>query len=366
MIVIILYIFSFLLLHYIAKNFSYKTRVQLEIIGSFALLCIFFCFRGLPVLNDTNHYYQAQILKLNDRDLPWFYYEPLSKWRPGFQIFQQILIKVWPDPYALIFISSLIFSIGSIWFVKKNTSQVAVTIFFMLGLGAMFGQYAAMRQSCAMMGLYVGCYCLMKKKYIYSFFFLLLATQFHASVECMFLFFVLTFIEPSKHNIRIVLLICVVLLAALFPILNMFDYGDNHYVTDSIERGAIAVTGIINTSFLGLAMLSTIKLKKKYNIQSPHKVIVWGAILCIFFNAASTIVMVFDRFALYLVIFNVIHFLHYVFRAPRNVGRQFLLIAIMVVLFRTIGEIGLKNEWKHLVPYSFFEFGKIYDLDFGY
>ena len=94
--------------------------------------------------------------------------------------------------------------------------------------------------------------------------------------------------------------------------------------------------------------------------------IVWGAILCIFFNAASTIVMVFDRFALYLVIFNVIHFLHYVFRAPRNVGRQFLLIAIMVVLFRTIGEIGLKNEWKHLVPYSFFEFGKIYDLDFGY
>ena len=149
--------------------------------------------------------------------------------------------------------------------------------------------------------------------------------------------------------------------------LNFFDYGDNHYVTDMYDRSNAAWSAILSAVMFSIAILECYWLKNKYNIEPPDRIIIWGAIMGVFFNFASIIVIVFDRLALYTAVFNVIMFVHFWSKSPRYEQNKLLKIIIAIVLIRMSLEMGLKNEWKHLVPYSFYDFSNpnIY-LDFGY
>ena len=369
MILILFYIFSFLFVSNYSKRFGLNKRVKVQMIWSFILLFVFFSLRGLPVLNDTHHYYNGQLEEIMNGcvNRPFYQYNPDSRYGAGYQIFQHIVANIALDPYALIFFSSLIFTIGSLWFIKRNTDEIALTIFILLGLSLMFGQYAALRQSLATILFYLSCFFCARRKHILGLLLIFLAMQFHSSANVLILLYLLFQIPINRRNIIIAFGVCLIVCVALLPILNFFDYGDNHYVTDMYDRSNAAWSAILSAVMFSIAILECYWLKNKYNIEPPDRIIIWGAIMGVFFNFASIIVIVFDRLALYTAVFNVIMFVHFWSKSPRYEQNKLLKIIIAIVLIRMSLEMGLKNEWKHLVPYSFYDFSNpnIY-LDFGY
>lgn len=368
MIIILLYIFLFLILYQKTQAYDNIKKFNIQTKWSFIFLVAFFCFRGLPVLNDTHHYYNGQLQEIADGCLqrPFYIVDPLSRYGVGYQIFQHIVANISVDPYALIFFSSLIFTVATIWFLRKYSDDISLSIFILLGLSLLFGEYAALRQSLATSLFYISCWCCIKKKHIYGIIAILVATTFHSSASVLLILYVVFQIPTTKRNIIISLLVSLIVCLYLLPILSAFDYGENHYVTDMKDRTNIPFSALLITILFSITMIYCVRVKNQYGIEKPDKIIVWGAIFGLFFNAASIIVIAFDRLALYTSIFNVLFFVHYFVKLPRSEQSKLINIVVFVVICRMSLEMGLKNEWKHLVPYSFYDFSSPGYQDFGY
>lgn len=336
----------------------------------FILLFIFWGLRDLPILNDTNHYYLAQLLLLNSpsfANCTYYFIDPDSIWQPGFQIVQCLIGKLWNDPYALIMISALVVISFTLWFIKQYTNQYALIVFFMLSFGILGGQISAMRQGWAMCVFYVACYYIEKKKIVITILLILLAMQFHSSAYVLFLLLGLNYLSFSKKHFFWIMLGGITFLILLSPILQMLDYGDSKYIETAAEREGIAVAALLILA-MQLILLAVIYYQtKKYNIAKPSSLILWGTVLSLIFNMAAIPIQVFNRFTVYFGIFQfllLIHCLKYVHNSRRIIILSFFMF---LSLAKTAIVIEYRNEWSHMVPYSFFDFSVGPQIkDFGY
>ena len=370
---LILFYYSFFFVVFICTQ--NKTATNTKVYDSqfwicFIALFIFWGFRDLPILNDTNHYYQAQLYLLNDPQFEkckLFFLDPDSIWQPGFQIIQWLIGKIWNNPYAIILFSALSVIFSTLWFTKKYTNQVALVVFFMLTFGVLNGQISAIRQGWAMCIFYVACNYMEKNKKVIVILLILLAMQFHSSAYVLFLLYGISFLPVSKRNILIVMFGGIIFLYLLSPIMQMLDYGDSKYIVSAAERESAAV-GAILIVLLQILLLGVLyKQNKKYNIPVPNSIIVWGIVLSLIFNLAAIPIQVFGRFSVYFGIFQILYLAHCLKYMPRSTKHAILSFFVIISLARTGVILEYRNEWSHLVPYSFIDFSLgIQYKDFGY
>lgn len=337
----------------------------------FFLLFGFFGFRSLSVLNDTSHYYKSQLYLTSDASIKdsIFDIDNTLRFEPGFQVLQRFIGKyISGDPYALIMISALLLSAGTILFLKKNTVHIAICVFFLLTLGILIGQYAAMRQSYAVLLFYWACSCYEKRQYIRLIIIIYLATLFHSSAIVLIIPFIIDYyFQFSKKNVICFIVSGAVIIRALYPILNALKFDDSIYISQSIARESIALSAILSAVLLSVILAACYFLNKKYSLTPPPKLWLWISMIGILFSFEAVKVQVISRFAMYFVPFIILTFIYYLYQLPFAYRKRLLLLCVFILLLRTAIVLEYRNEWSHLIPYGFYDFGAIFhEYEFGY
>ena len=125
MIIIAIYYLLFFILYW---NNRHRKNTDKNAIShlcalSFILLFVFFGFRNITVLCDTPHYYSSLRDKIDIvKSIPWYYFDMLIRFEPGYQIFETIHAKLFVNPYSIIISSSLIITLGDEAFLPMSFS----------------------------------------------------------------------------------------------------------------------------------------------------------------------------------------------------------------------------------------------------
>ena len=365
MLLVLTYVMLFLVVHAVFRaEYNGKSlpdpdgRMERDVVT--LLLLGFFAFRGLPVLNDTNHYYQAQYdLIFRNRDWlhssTWFYVDDSSIWEPLFQIVQSIIAHLWANPYALIMISAIVLTLATVWYVRRNTSQVALTIFFLMSFCFLPEHYAAMRQGWAISLCYAGLWLQSRRHIKSAVLCVVLAMGFHASAVVILVAQALTLLRFTVRNLIIFAIVGIAVIAMLSPLLEIMEMAENIYVQESAARN-MNLAAFLNLFFyLSLAAISW-WLGRRYNIPAPSRIVLWSCTLCILFSFSSIFVTVAYRFTCYFSIFFILLLLHYLEAAPHRMRNAVLTLLVILGVAKLGIELQYRNEWKHLVPYSFYDF----------
>ena len=119
MLLLALYFISFLAVDYISKHINgYSQKRYFQLIACFILLFVFFGFRGLPVLNDTAHYYAHLYNHLRYQsyfDESIFTTDPHERFEYGYLVWIHFITRyIWCDPYSIILISAFIVTIANL------------------------------------------------------------------------------------------------------------------------------------------------------------------------------------------------------------------------------------------------------------
>lgn len=354
-----------------SKKCVANRKISSDMIWCFLLLFIFFGFRDLPILNDTSHYYayQREICRTIDLDSTFTFDSNLS-FEPGFQIFSKIVAKyIWDDPYGIIFIPSLIVTVGLIWFVSKYTRKsLAFVLFICAGTDLLFLCYAATRQGLAAMLFLIAYYLKDKEnKNLIPVFLILLAMQFHSSAVVCFIPFALCYLKPSKRNVCLYLFLLLVITIGLYPFLVIMGYQESVYFEHAAQRETFPLAVLLKISFYFFFVYYGFWAKKKYNLLESDRLAVWTVLTALFFALGSLQLPILGRFDIYFGMIFIIYFIRYFENVPKHVNTSIAVILFMVLLLRMSIVLEYKNEWYHLVPYSFYDFADTYhNTDFGY
>lgn len=357
MLIVLSYFLLFALLHFLYgdKVCNNKQILRQQIIVVFIALLIFWGFRGLTVLNDTNHYYLAQYKLVNSYNFERtdiFHINKTHIWEPGFLIFSNIIGKLFSDPYAIILISTTILITATIYIIKKTTPYVALAIFFLTTFCYFFDQVSAIRQGLALSMFYFSFEFIKEKRHYFTLILLITAYFFHVSACVLFILWWLSYIETTKRNLIIGLLLALSILVLLGDILSILNMDDNLYISQSRNRKNLAIAAILFSIIQGLVLLLCVKLKNRFRISKPNNIIIWGSLLNFVCTLSSIYIQVFARFTIYFGIFSVLMFMHFVLHSPKKVRAVSLLIAGTILIAQNIVLITHRNEWYHLVPYS--------------
>ena len=297
--VIILFCLSFLLVEYISWHFKgEKVQKNTQIVMCFLLLFIFFGFRDLPILNDTAHYYRhVRHLFSNTPfdNTPWYTLDSSSNFEEGFQIFLRIIgLVISKEPYSLIIITSFITTASLLWFLNKSTSHVAFAVFVLMTSTLLLGCYSAIRQSLAVSVSYIFYWC----------------------------------------------------------------YGDSKYLVTGMEREAVPLAQLLDTLFILACLLFYYIYGNKYKEEiEKDKLYVSFALSALIVNIWALPCLALFRFAMFFSQYAVVLFINSLYQAEADKPLKILKYAVVAILvLRILIVLIYRDEWFHLVPYSFFDF----------
>lgn len=385
---LLLYFLSLLIVWKFTMNLPYHQSRKVQSILGFILLFVFFGFRDLPILNDTAHYYGHYHEMLSDSYglNHIFEYDPYERFEYGFQILERLLIRfVSKDPYTIIIFSSFVFTTCNVLLFKKYSQRVALALFlFFINIP----QYSAIRQSFAVMLFYLAFEYLLRKKYICYMLIVVVAYLFHRSAMILFLFPFLNMLSINKRNISLLFVGSIVVSYMIFPLLQIFNKTDSIYYATAMERDTLPVGQAIIALLNIIMAVSIYFIWKRTPVISIPKPFVWSTVLTI---SLSIIAIPFGIISRYCSFFNPYLFLMFVYYIEHSGGNgiiqtdnysatvegkyyqispQAWRILIFFILLNIVKFIIInlfKNEWSHLIPYSFYDFAPgIHNYDFGY
>lgn len=388
MLFVLSYFLFFLVIWKFSMSQSYQQGRKTQAFLCFLLLFIFFGFRDLPILNDTGHYYGHYYEMLSDSAglSNIFRYDPYERFEYGYQVLERLLINyVSTDPYTIIMFSSFVFTICNIFLFKKYTQRIALALFlFFINIP----QYNTIRQSFAIMVFYLAFEQLLKKKYLWYIALTLLALLFHRSAIVLFMLPLLCLLNVNKKNVIYVLLGSFVVGYMIYPILQLFNITDSIYYETAMERDSLPIGQIINAFLYILMAACSYKiwgLTKAVTIPKPF---VWASILTISLSIISIPFGIMFRYVSYFSPYLFIMFIFCVEHSQGNVyvgcdgysatlegcyhiitpqARRILIFFILLNIAKFIVTCTFKNEWSHLIPYSFYDFVPgIHNYYFGY
>lgn len=367
MTIIVLYILSFLLVEYISKHF-YGERMQrnVQLVLCFLMLFVFFSFRDLPVLNDTAHYYRySRAMYTNGKfeDIPWYTFNSAEIFEEGFQIFTRFIGRfIWSDPYALIFVASTITTISLLWFLKSSTPHIAFALFVLFAGGPLTGYYTAMRQSLAVTISYMLYVCYKKGYFKRALLCGIIAYFFHHSAIMLVLPIVLYHIPFTKRNIAFIMGGTGVAAMMAYTLLALLGYSSSKYFDEGLARTAVPLAQILDTLFVfGCLAVYYFYNSKQEEVGKEDKLFVSFALSALVINIVAIPCLILFRFAMYFSQYAVILFVNSLYKAESGSrGKPLKWIVIIVLMARTIIVLTYRNNWSHLIPYSFFDFGLKY------
>ncbi|MBR0498284.1 MAG: EpsG family protein [Paludibacteraceae bacterium] len=375
MLTIALFFISFLGVDYISKYINgYSQKRYFQIIACFILLFVFFGFRGLPVLNDTAHYYAHLYNHLRYQsyfDESIFTPDPHDRFEYGYLVWIHFITKyIWCDPYSIILISAFIVTVANLMLVKKHTDRIALTIFLMLS--TLITEYGLLRQSYAICISYLAINYLLKRKFVIYYILIAIAYVFHHSVIIMALFPVFTFIELRKDNVIKAFIATIIISICIYPIISILGFGNSFYYEGNQDREAAPIAAMINAAVYILLVYAAYYLHKEYKSKLPDPMITWAVICGLCLSIINISFLSFNRLALYFIPYITIFFISIydscTEKYPDNKKiRTILFIIILAILGKMILTVALKNVWHHLTPYSMYDFYEgFHDYNFGY
>lgn len=378
MLTIIFFFLLFIVIHLLTKPYGVANntfainpfRASWQYKFTWLALIIFFAFRGLTVLNDTNHYYVAQLNLIKDPKFESngiFHIDFNSIWEPAFQIYQNIVANIWTEPYSLIFLSAIIVISVIMYYTQKNTKYVALTVFLFLVFGNLLDQISAMRQGLAFCVFLLSIPFIEKKRHICVILSILLAMQFHASAVVLYIFYLATFLSVRKSNIIKAVSALIVVFIFLYPLLDLLGRADNMYMKYQLSREATPLAAILTSVINVILLLVCYVLTKKYSLNYQNRIFVWGTILNVILSILTIKMLILSRFTIYFSIFQIIYLVNCLYKIPPRLRQNILLLLIIIGLLKTFIILEYRNEWYHLIPYSFFEYwGDPKIIDTGY
>ena len=378
MIVIVIYSLILLCvgLAYNAKKGFRKERFR-QCILCFILLFSFFGFRGLSVLNDTAHYYEWFDQCIHTPEFikeSIFHIDIYERFEPGFvAVFRFIAKYIWADPYAIILISSLWMTLGIILFTGKFTGRIGLVVFF-LWCGSIDNYYSAIRQGLSMVIFFAAYKFLEEKKLIKYYVFAVVAFMCHrAGLILLFLPFIV-YKEINKKTLAYLILASSIIIYFLHPILILLDQAESHYLDPTRERETFPVAHLIYVLINLFTIFYCYIISKNNRIHKPNDMFLWMLIINVTIGFISLPLGILGRYSMYFGIFTCIY-LVYVYESLMTSGnrikiskaRAMLLLFVVLNGSKRLLQVLLKNEWNHLVPYSFYDFFSVtHQTDFGY
>lgn len=371
MIIVFLYFCSFLLVDGFASaiwNNKKQSHIAKCVI-SFLLLISFYAFRGLSVLNDTSHYFEAQQELIQSGDLyshSFLYYDILNRFEPGFQFFQRfIALYVWKHPYAIILISSLIISFSLVYLAQRHTEHIGLAVFLLLHLGGGMGQFTAIRQSFAVIVFYFIVYLCLHKKHIYAAFLIPVAMLFHKYAFILAIPVILSYYQVSFKKIILSAFVAYIAMYYMQGIIEMLGFGESKYVDEEFDHTPIAV--IIEVLQTLLIIYVCWYIRKRYKIEPISNIYVWFLVLSVFCSLFSMSIPIFTRFQLYFKPYIALFYIYYLDRTRYKVRSHINFVVVSLLLIQFLVVLIFRNEWSHMVPYSFFDFSVANpETNFGY
>lgn len=388
MLLVLSYFLLLLVIWKFTMTQSYHQGRKTQAILGFLLLFIFFGFRDLPILNDTGHYYGHYYEVLSDSKglNNIFKYDPYERFEYGYQVLERLLINyVSKDPYTIIMFSSFVFTLCNIFLFKKYSQRIALALFlFFINIP----QYSAIRESFAVMVFYLAFEQLLKKKFLRYIALSFLAYSFHRSAIILFAFPLLCLLNVNKRNISFVLIGTLVVGYMIFPILQMLNMTDSIYYETAMEREALPLGQAI------IAMLNIIMAVSCYLVwkRAPHislpKPFIWAAIMTVSISIIAIPFGIISRYGAYFSPYLLLMFMYHIEHSQGEVlitsngysatlesgyhnitpqAWRILMFFILLNIAKFIVIATFKNEWSHLIPYSFFDFAPgIHNFNFGY
>ena len=370
MVIIFLYFTLFLAVHFLAKRFhSTETARQFEIVCCFLLLFIFFGFRDITVLADSPAYYRFYYRKvhslayLNDSI---FTFRLFDKFEYGFQVLVHFLIKyVSKNPYTIIFLSSLVISIGEVWFVARHCKDIAKMCFFMLIASLLFTHYCIIRQALAILLFYIAFDYFQKGKLWKYELLILCAGLFHYSAYFLLLLPLICKSKPSWRNALIAIGTSVFLAAFVFEVLSLLGLRDHPYYKAAVQKSTISIVGVADCvllSFLLCIIAYAHRISGKIKVDPVY---FWICVTAMCVSIVSLVLYPIARINEYF--WPLILFMLFKYIDPQAMKEPFsrpipgthrLLQVVIVLVFATkmIGINAFRPEWQHYTPYKFYRF----------
>ena len=373
MLIIVLYFFSFVVVALVSRIFKNAgTRKLFEIVLCFCLLFGFFGFRDITVLNDTPHYYGTyyHLSQYNSYlHSSVFGFSPALKFEWGYQVLMHILIKyVSRNPYTIILFSSFIFIWGNIRMIAKFTDKVALSAFILCISGVWLDQFSLIRQTIALLFFYQAYFLLKKDKWKSYVLLILLGTLFHTSVLTLLALPLLKCMKTNTRNVVIVLSSAVIIACFIYYVLGLLGFAGHLYLKISIHRQAAPTAAILN-GLLMILLISAIFFCYHQNKTKLDRTDFW---LCIFSICVCIVTLVFLPLfrinvytwpILYMILLTcLLNEQSPIASTPRKRAFRNSIIVLLsaVLLVRITVIITVKEEWYHVLPYSFYDFSDRY------
>jgi len=372
MAIIFFYFALFLGVHFLSRRFVRRGAARLmQLVACFILLFGFFGFRNITVLNDTPHYYGAyyQLTHLrNYVESSIFTYRILLSFEYGYQVLQHALIKyVSKEPFTIIIVSSLIISWGNIKFVSRQTRHIALALLMMLLSGVLFDQYCLIRQSFALMLFYAALPYLKQERWKPYVALVGCAAFFHLSALVLLILPILQRIRICKRNVAIIFGIALLISVTVYEIFNLAGLGETKYFLMNIKRDTFPIGAVLDGSWMLLLLLTCLWLYKKMGMTSYDKTTFWIGVsgLCVCIITPSFL----SFFRLNIFVWPIIYLTFFRFvdaddpmteygaqRQCQPLRRQLMTTALALLAVRMAMILIFRNEWYHLIPYSFYDF----------
>jgi hypothetical protein len=372
MAIIFFYFALFLGVHFLSRRFVRRGAARLmQLVVCFILLFGFFGFRNITVLNDTPHYYGAyyQLTHLrNYVESSIFTYRILLSFEYGYQVLQHALIKyVSKEPFTIIIVSSLIISWGNIKFVSRQTRHIALALLMMLLSGVLFDQYCLIRQSFALMFFYAALPYLKQERWKPYVALVGCAAFFHLSALVLLILPILQRIRICKRNVAIIFGIALLISVTVYEIFNLAGLGETKYFLMNIKRDTFPIGAVLDGSWMLLLLLTCLWLYKKMGMTSYDKTTFWISVsgLCVCIITPSFL----SFFRLNIFVWPIIYLTFFRFvdaddpmteygaqRQCQPLRRQLMTTALALLAVRMAMILIFRNEWYHLIPYSFYDF----------
>lgn len=358
MALILIYFALFLGIHFLAQRFEKPGAARLfQMTGCFILLFGFFGFRDITVLNDTPHYYgfyyqKAHILSYQEESI--FVFHLLDKFEYGFQVLVHFLVKyVSRNPYTIIMLSALVFSIGNVCFLSKHTKQIALACFMMIVSGVYFDQYSMIRQAFAVMLFYRAYPLLKENRYKPYVALILIAALFHTSALILLALPLMKRLTICRRNILLLFIGTALLALSIHSIMQLMGLAGTFYYKMSMKRTAPPIAAILDG--LLMVMLTAVyfysrRKEAKEQDTSDFWICILGLCICIITPAFLPLFRLNAYIwpIVYLIFFNSV------------MGKRLFGLLALLLVIRISVVLTYKSEWNHIVPYSFYDFSSNY------
>ena len=193
------------------------------------------------------------------------------------------------------------------------------------------------------------------------------AAFFHLSTLVLLILPILQRFRICKRNIAIVLGIAVLISITVYELFNLAGLGDTKYFLMNMKRNTFPIGAVLDGTLMLILQLTCLFLYRKMGMTSYDKTTVWIGVcgLCVCIITPSFL----SFFRLNIFVWPIIYLTFFRFvdaddqmtdygalRQCQGLRRQLMMMSLVLLAVRMAMILMFRNEWYHLVPYSFYDF----------